>query len=212
MKNTILALMTLVALSSCSQGSFPADEAPVGCSLTGGPADVDGLPNVLIIGDSISIGYTPSVRTKVNANVVHNYCNAQRSSDGVRRIDLWLSQRDHWDVVTFNHGIWDIVETQTPENYYANMKIIGAKIKAKSNKVIFFTTTVLPKVDPARFEAFRAAAAQAMNELGIEIIDLNAYSQSIISYQNADQVHFYGEGDALLGDFVSQAINQKLSQ
>ena len=144
--------------------------------------------------------------------MIHNYCNAQRSSDGLRRIDMWLAQRDHWDVVTFNHGIWDIVETQTPENYYYNLKEIGKKIQAKSNKVIFFTTTVLPNVDPARFAQFRAAAAQAMSELGIQVYDLETYSQSIISFQNADHVHFYGVGDELLARFVTDSINDKLSQ
>lgn len=207
MKTILLVILSLI-LVSCGQSK--TEDGPVGCELTGGPADVAGLPNVLIIGDSISIGYTPHVRPQVSANVIHNLCNAQRSSDGLRRIDSWLAQRDHWDLVTFNHGIWDITETQTPENYYFNLKEIGKKIQAKSAKVIFFSTTVLPNVDPARFSAFRNAAAQAMSELGIQVYDLETFSQSIINLQNADKVHFYGQGDKELSNFVAQAINQNL--
>ncbi len=45
----------------------------------------DELPNVLIIGDSISLGYTPFVKSALNdkANVVHNKGNAQHTGTGL---------------------------------------------------------------------------------------------------------------------------------
>ena len=43
-----------------------------------------GLPRVLIIGDSISLGYTPQVKQllKDKANVIHNKGNAQHNRHG----------------------------------------------------------------------------------------------------------------------------------
>ena len=50
------------------------------------------LPNVLIIGDSISIGYTPFVKEALEgkANVVHNEGNAQHTGTGLIKLEEWL--------------------------------------------------------------------------------------------------------------------------
>ena len=49
-------------------------------------------PNVLIIGDSISLGYTPHVIRMMQgkARVVHNRGNAQHTGTGLKKIDNWL--------------------------------------------------------------------------------------------------------------------------
>ena len=63
------------------------------------------LPNVLIIGDSISIGYTSGVRDllKGKANVIHNPGNAQGTTHGCKNLDAWLGDTK-WDVIHFNWG------------------------------------------------------------------------------------------------------------
>lgn len=47
------------------------------------------LPNVLIIGDSISIGYTKPLKQNLSgiANVIHNPGNAQDSAFGLANLD-----------------------------------------------------------------------------------------------------------------------------
>ena len=56
------------------------------CSLNVSAAD---RPDVLIIGDSISLGYTPHVIELMldEAKVVHNPGNAQHSTTGLEKID-----------------------------------------------------------------------------------------------------------------------------
>src|SRR5690606_3837208 len=64
---------------------------------------------VLIIGDSISIGYFPFVKDalKEEAYVVHNPGNSQHTGTGLQRLDEWLGTTK-WDVIHFNWGLWDL--------------------------------------------------------------------------------------------------------
>ena len=67
------------------------------------------LPNVLLIGDSISIGYTRPVRKKLSgvANVFRPNTNCGPTTKGVSELDKWLGDRK-WSVIHFNHGLHDL--------------------------------------------------------------------------------------------------------
>lgn len=83
------------------------------------------LPNVLILGDSISIGYTPFVREmlKGKANVYRPMQedgrpeNCEGTTKGVESIERWLNSSAYagvtnsgspWDIIHFNFGLHDI--------------------------------------------------------------------------------------------------------
>lgn len=72
------------------------------------PSDSVNLPSVLIIGDSISIGYTDPVRNNLKgiANVFRPPENCQHTGHGLANIKSWLGT-GKWDVIHFNFGIWD---------------------------------------------------------------------------------------------------------
>ena len=81
-----------------------------GAKSRGGPVTIDpALPNVLILGDSISIGYTPGVREelKAKANVIRPNANCGDTTIGLANIDAWLGD-GKWDVIHFNWGLWDL--------------------------------------------------------------------------------------------------------
>jgi hypothetical protein len=73
------------------------------------------LPDVLILGDSISIGYTPLVRKLLEgeARVVRPMVdgkrpeNCQYTAYGLRRLEAWLGDTD-WEVIHFNWGLHDL--------------------------------------------------------------------------------------------------------
>ena len=71
--------------------------------------DVPGLPRVLLIGDSISLGYTLDVRELLSgkANVHRPPANCGSTAMGVQNLDAWLGD-GKWDVIHFNWGLWDI--------------------------------------------------------------------------------------------------------
>jgi acyl-CoA thioesterase-1 len=85
------------------------------------------LPNVLILGDSISIGYTPFVKEMFagRANVYRPTLgngqpeNCEGTTKGVQDIDRWLTKTgigtpmsitagSQWDIIHFNFGLHDI--------------------------------------------------------------------------------------------------------
>jgi lysophospholipase L1-like esterase len=93
------------------------------------------LPNVLILGDSISIGYTPFVQDllKGRANVFRPMLengkpeNCAGTTKGVENVERWLNSsgntgvtnsESRWDIIHFNFGLHDIkhVDPVTGEN------------------------------------------------------------------------------------------------
>lgn len=93
------------------------------------------LPNVLLLGDSISIGYTPFVQKmlKDQAKVVRPMQkdgkrpeNCSYAANGVKRIDAWLGDTK-WDVIHFNFGLHDLKYIGQP---LPNAKIVPQRGEA----------------------------------------------------------------------------------
>ncbi len=97
------ALLVSSALSGMAQAQKKGDKRfqPV--------TDVAGLPRVLLIGDSISIGYTLKVRDllKDQANVHRISTNGGATDFGLEKIKSWLGD-SKWEVIHFNWGLHDI--------------------------------------------------------------------------------------------------------
>lgn len=70
------------------------------------PSDDGDLPRVLLIGDSISIGYTVPVRKELDGKAsVHRIPgNGQHSSNGKARIRSWIGNKK-WDVIHFTNPV-----------------------------------------------------------------------------------------------------------
>ncbi|HPI73793.1 MAG TPA: SGNH/GDSL hydrolase family protein [bacterium] len=188
----------------------------------------DRPPVILILGDSISIGYTPFLTEKLQgrAEVRRPQENCQGSTRGVERIDAWLGEV-RWDVIHFNFGLHDIkhVHPVTGENssdfnhplqadletYKKNLAYIIERIKRTDAKLIFATTTPVPE-NTAWREAgaevpYNKAAVQLAQSHNIIINDLHAFCLPILSeIQLPANVHFRPEGYKRLAEKVAEAI------
>ena len=116
------------------------------------------LPNVLLIGDSISIGYTEPVRNLLSgkANVYRIPENGGPTSRGVANLDKWLGDRK-WDLIHFNWGLHDLkymkdgkldlsgTELSTVEQYAENLEELVARLKNTRAKLIWASTTPVPE-------------------------------------------------------------------
>jgi hypothetical protein len=110
-----------------------------------GQSDGD-QPKVLIIGDSISIGYTPYVAALLEgkAVVTHNAGNAQDTATGLEKLDEWLGE-GRWDAIHFNWGLWDMRYDRGFENgprvplrqYEENLAALVARLKQTKANVHF---------------------------------------------------------------------------
>lgn len=125
---------------------------------------------VLLLGDSISIGYTPFVREMLKGEAIvirptlakGGAENCDGTTRGVKEIGRWLQlDGGNWDVIHFNFGLHDLkrVEPGTqkasnnsahprqadPEVYEKQLREIVSRLKATNARLIFATTTPVPK-------------------------------------------------------------------
>jgi lysophospholipase L1-like esterase len=188
--------------------------------------DTPGLPRVLIIGDSISMGYTKPVRDllKDKANVHRIPVNGGPTKNGMQNIDKWLGA-DKWDVIHFNWGIHDLKympdekRQVEPADYEANLRALVAKMKATGAKLIWATTTPIPDGElnpPRRFgkvPEYNAIAQKVMSENGVAIDDLNtAITPHLAKLQNPKDVHFNADGSKFLAGEVAKSIEAALKK
>lgn len=189
------------------------------------------LPNVLIIGDSISIGYTPFVKTMLEgkANVIHAPGNNQGTSLGYQKLSEWLAGEMKWHVIHFNWGLHDLKHVKvagTSKNsndpndphqadiftYEKNMNILAKQLKSTGAKLIFATTTPYPAgVKPCRIPEdavkYNKVAQKIMNKNGIKVNDLySLVLPRLKELQKPVNVHFKPEGSKVLAEQVAQSI------
>ena len=127
-------------------------------------------PRVLLLGDSISIGYTLHVQNlmKDDAVVLRPMSKGKRAencagtTNGVKHIDRWLKiDGGNWDVIHFNFGLHDLKRVMPdsgansndpahprqaePAQYEKNLREIVGKLKKTGARLIFATTTPVPE-------------------------------------------------------------------
>lgn len=178
------------------------------------------LPKVLLIGDSISIGYTQPTITLLEkqAIVTRVKDNCGPTSYSLDRIDDWLGNTK-WDVIHFNWGLHDLrIMTNGQhqvelEQYEANLRRLVEKLKAIGAKLIWASTTPVPegKLNPPRRPAdvprYNEAALRVMKEFGVSVNDLYAFALPRLSEsQLPSNVHFKPVGSAQLAKPVAEAI------
>ena len=195
------------------------------------------LPRALIIGDSISIGYTPHVVTalKGKVEVIHHKGNAQHTGTGLKMLERWIGGKQ-WDVIHFNWGLWDLCYrhseskvqgrrdkvrgtlTISLEQYEKNIDQLVSRLKKTKAKLIWAHTTTVPTGEAGRKlgddDRYNEAAARVMKKHGIEINDLNTLSDSFppALFTAAGNVHFKTEGSRRLGQAVADRITGALGK
>lgn len=186
--------------------------------------DVPGLPRVLLIGDSISIGYTLPVRKLLEgkANVHRIPQNGGPTKNGIANIEKWLGT-GKWDVIHFNWGIHDLKIMEDgkrqvePAAYEQNLRTLVARMQATGAKLIWATTTPIPdgELNPPRqfgqVQEYNAIAARVMTERGIPTDDLNAHiTPEFTKLSIPKDLHYTKEGSEFLAKKVAEEITKAL--
>lgn len=193
------------------------------------------LPNVLLIGDSISIGYMLPTRKELSgeANVWRPTTNCGPSTKGLESLEEWLGDRK-WDVIHFNFGLHDLKymgpegqnladpeaadsHPQVPiDQYAANLKRIAKRLKKTGATVIWCDTTPVPEGAKGRVVGdsakYNAAAAKVMEELGgIKTDPLYDFAMEHSQMQKQANVHYTPEGSAKLAQQVAKVVREALA-
>jgi len=183
------------------------------------------LPRVLLLGDSISVGYTLPTRELLagKANVHRALENCGPTIKGLQRIEAWLGEGS-WDVIHFNFGLHDLKMDEEgrhqvpPDQYEANLETIVARLEQTGAEVIWASTTPVP--DPVNGPArrsedvvrYNAIAASIMHAHGIAIDDLYEFAlPQLDKIQLPANVHFSPEGSAVLARQVAASIEAALA-
>ncbi len=198
--------------------------------------DVPGLPRVLLIGDSISIGYTLPVRELLQgkANVHRPPTNCGPTILGLAEIDQWLG-KDKWDVIHFNWGLHDLKymgpdgqnltdpnasdsRQQVPlDQYETNLRRLVERLKQTEAILIWRTTTPVPPGSQGRVPGdaakYNAVAKKLMDEYDIAIDDQYAFAlQRLEEIQRPANVHFTPQGSQALAKQTVVAISEALAE
>ncbi len=174
------------------------------------------LPRVLLIGDSVSRGYTLPARVALErkANVHRAPENCGPTSNGIKKMDVWLGE-GKWDVIHFNFGIHD--RKTSAKDYENRLELIVKQLKVTGAKLIWASTTPIPPDTKDGPEASTAIieknriAADIMKKNMVHVNDLfNFITPQLSKVQNPMDVHFKGEGYDMLGRQVALKIEEIL--
>ena len=169
------------------------------------------MKNILLIGDSIRLGYDKSVRKTLEgyATVLFPEENCRFASYVLRYFHEWLGKinGEEIDVVHWNAGLWDCLrlfeeEPHTPLDvyaYYIDRICIRIKKLCPNAKVIFATSTrVLSEKMSKRFkryneeiEKYNEVAVEVVKKHGFAVNDLYAVSAGLPEEAHSDAVHYY---------------------
>ena len=247
MKRFLITLALLIAAPTATRAEPEAKPAPDTKDMPfftperdkkgmkgGDPVDPN-LPNVLILGDSISIGYTKQVRQglKGKANLIRPNANCGDTRIGLANIDKWLGDTK-WDVIHFNWGLWDLcyrnpdsktqgnrdktdgkISVPIPE-YEKNLETLVERLKRTGATLIWANTTFVPEGEVGRFAGdeviYNAAAARIMEKHGVNIDDLHAITSKFGPefFSGPGNVHYKPEGSAKLAAQVVAEIEKAL--
>ena len=193
-------------------------------------------PNILIIGDSISIGYTPLVENHFvdKAIISHNPGNAQHTGTGLDKIEEWIGS-GKWDIIQFNWGLWDLCYrhpdskvqgkrdkvngeiTYSVDDYKINLDSIVSILEENTEaQLLFITTTYVPEDEAGRYTddaiKYNDAAKMVMKKHGVIVNDI--YEQSIQIHKKfgkgSDDVHYTNEGYEKLCELVNDFLETEI--
>jgi hypothetical protein len=191
------------------------------------------MKKILLIGDSIRMGYCEYVKESLSDSAIVYYPpeNCKFAVNVLRFMKEWkVSRRCSWptdmDAVVFNAGLWDVLRIQdgemlsTIEYYTYIMERLGKVIKElfPVAKITFASTTAIVEEGSGKrfnkdIEEFNEAAIKVLKPLGIEILDLYSITKAIApdSKLRSDETHFNtDEGRKLIGGAVTQYLASTL--
>ena len=198
--------------------------------------DTPVLPRVLLIGDSISIGYTVGVRELLlgKANVHRPLTNCGPTTKGVKELDKWLGDKP-WDVIHFNFGLHDLKylgprgqnladpkgegsHQQVPlADYEKHLKTMVARLEKTGARLIWRSTTPVPPGARGRVVGdsakYNKVAAKIMKERKITIDDMYSFCMPRLKeIMRPANVHFTPAGSKALAKQAVTAITAALKR
>lgn len=192
------------------------------CKLWWSRADDKTATRVLLIGDSITVGYSQTVIDQLKAVAAVDYLGSSKSINDpayIKELAYMLSEYSY-KLIHFNNGLhgWHV-----PYAVYQNglrQMVQLFRHYAPQTKLIWASSTPVtvegdamtphPRFHDIVVERNRLAAEVA-REFGIPINDLFTLAQGNAAIRASDGFHYLPEGQSLLGRAVADAIASEWS-
>lgn len=179
------------------------------------------LPNVLLLGDSITRNYFPSV-SKLLDKKANVYLMAVSTSVGDPRLSHQIAEfaameKVHFQVVHFNNGMhgWAYTEEQYRDAFPSLLKDVR-HIAVKHGALIWATITPVKAnasngATNPRIASRNQIALDFVHKAGIPVDDQNAL---MLKHQDLyqDSVHFNTQGAELMGAQAAESIRLLLGK
>jgi acyl-CoA thioesterase-1 len=230
----LLATLSLPGTAAARQQAAKQKRRPARQSPLKQITDDPTLPRVLLIGDSISIGYTLPLREslKGQANVHRPAANCGPTTRGLDQVDRWLGKKP-WDVIHFNWGLHDLkylgpdgkslADPKSPgsrqqvpiDQYKKNLRRLVARLKKTGATLIWRSTTPVPEGAKGRVVGdavkYNAVAASVMKENGIAVDDMYVFAKTRLKQiQRPANVHFTKDGSKALASHAAGIIHKSI--
>ncbi len=194
---------------------------------------VEGQPNVLLIGDSVSMSYTADVRAGLlgTANVYRVPANARSTVYTLPRLEEFIGHQ-RWDLIVINWGLHDLTyfndeRKATPppdgrqaapaDQYRENLMTLVTRLKDTGAQLLWVSTTpIQPKGERrgtrfnADVERYNMIAADVMRETEVPMLDLYAYVTALHETIQDDGLHFTDAGAKQLARLITAEIGVML--
>lgn len=191
------------------------------------------LPKVVLLGDSIRMGYAPLVakRLEGRAVVVSHSANGGDSANLLKNLPAWVAAEKP-DLVCFNCGLHDLKLAKNTGKYQVDIPTYETNLKRileflrKETTATFLFASTTPILDERharrranfdRHEAdvarYNATAIQVMHQAGVSVVDLHWIVEQggADKLLGADGTHYTPAGYEALADAVADAISRQLT-
>jgi lysophospholipase L1-like esterase len=183
------------------------------------------LPNVLLLGDSLSRNYFPQV-TRDLAGVANIYLMASSTSVGDPRLphqirEFAAMENVPFRIVHFNNGMhgWGYTEAQYKAAFPEFLRTVRSLVGMNAGKTGALIWANITPVEPNAFNGASNGRIDARNATARSFIDaahipIDDQHTLMLQHQNLhqDTVHFNTAGSNLMGDQAAATIRSQLGK
>lgn len=191
------------------------------------PMNPSSRPTVLLLGDSIRMGYQPYVRQELGASfdLSGPAENCATSRNLLANLDRWALERPA-SIIHLNAGLHDLrydpgrdAPVVSMDEYESNVRTILSRLRDRTDARLIWATTTpvheklhaeqkLSRRRESDVTSYNAIATRVGRELDVELDDLCAavLAHGPDALWSGDGVHFSDAGSRFLGAQVARAI------
>jgi len=177
--------------------------------------------NVLLLGDSLRMGYEPIVRKLLEdvAVVSGPNENGRWAAYTLNSLRFWLDQFETPDVIHWNNGLWDLGDDyqlgspfSLPEEYESALeRTVTVLNKLFPNaKIIMATTMPTDNPDSSDIESYNVILKSVAKKHNIEVNDLFPIPKADVSLIGPDHIHLTEKGFEIVAKQVAEVVKKYL--